>query len=56
MLAELELAAWAVTGNKLWSFPVEPPWSHSVTGSNVTVDVMGNVTTFSLTGRPRTAT
>ena len=56
MLAELELAAWAVTGEKLWSFPVEPPWSHSVTSPTVTVDVMGTITTFSLTVGPRTAT
>jgi hypothetical protein len=48
MSAELELAAWDIDGTKLWSRFVEPPWSYSVHGQGVTLDVMGTETTFDL--------
>jgi hypothetical protein len=41
MAAELELAAWDVSGRKLWTRCVEPPWEYAVAGEVVTVDVMG---------------
>ena len=43
MAAELELAAWDIQGNKLWSHFVEPPWDYSVTDEILRLDVMGNV-------------
>jgi hypothetical protein len=43
MAAELELAAWDVSGRKLWSRFVEPPWEFSVASGVITVDVMGIV-------------
>jgi hypothetical protein len=46
MEAELELAAWHVGGHKLWTRPVEPPWSYQVTDDLLQLDVMGVVTTF----------
>jgi hypothetical protein len=52
MSAELELAAWPVDGEKLWSTFVEPPWTYSVEGDVLTLDVMGKVTSFSLTKGP----
>lgn len=41
MAAELELAAWNMSGHKLWSRFVEPPWEYSVIGEVVAVNVMG---------------
>jgi hypothetical protein len=52
MSAELELAAWTTAGEKLWTTFVEPPWSYSVEGSTVRLDVMGEISEFPLrTGR-----
>jgi hypothetical protein len=52
MSAELELAAWTSSGDKLWTTFVEPPWSYSVNDSTVRLDVMGTVSEFPLrTGR-----
>jgi hypothetical protein len=52
MSAELELAAWTSSGNKLWTTFVEPPWSYSVNDSTIRLDVMGAVSEFPLrTGR-----
>src|SRR5881628_1414879 len=48
MSAELELAAWKVDGVKLWSTFVEPPWSYSVEGDQLTLDVMGDIRSFPL--------
>ena len=52
MAAELQFAAWTVSGEKLWSRFVEPPWSYSVEGDSVRLDVMGTVTVFPLAGPP----
>ncbi len=53
MAAELELAAWDLSGHKLWSRFVEPPWEYSVTGVVVAVDVMGTVSRIDVhSGRP----
>jgi hypothetical protein len=52
MSAELELAAWTTAGEKLWSTFVEPPWSYSVQGSTLNVDVMGAVRRFPLADGP----
>lgn len=41
MSAERELAAWDLAGTKLWSAAVEPPWSYSVDGPTLALDVLG---------------
>lgn len=46
MAAELELAAWTIQGEKLWSTFVEPPWDHEVRDDVVYLDVMGNHSSF----------
>jgi hypothetical protein len=53
MSAELELAAWTVSGTKLWTMFVEPPWSYTVDGARVRLDMMGKVSQFSLRRGPR---
>lgn len=44
MAAELELAAWTSSGEKLWTTVVEPPWSYQVFDDLVQLDVMGKNT------------
>jgi hypothetical protein len=51
-LAELELAAWDTTGQKLWTTFVEPPWDITVHGNAVELDVMGRKSTFGLREGP----
>ena len=46
MSAELELAAWATTGEKLWTTFVEPPWDYSVENGQIMLDIMGNKSVF----------
>jgi hypothetical protein len=53
MSAELELAAWTVTGVKLWTMFVEPPWSYTVDGARVRLEMMGTVAQFPLRRGPR---
>jgi hypothetical protein len=48
MSAELELAAWSVEGEKLWSHFVEPPWDYALERETVRVNVMGTVTALHL--------
>jgi hypothetical protein len=52
MSAELELAAWNVNGDKLWTTFVEPPWTYRVTTEQVLLDVMGTTRTFDLKRGP----
>jgi hypothetical protein len=52
MAAELELAAWARDGTKLWTTFVEPPWSYQVAGDQVQLDVMGRKTAFLVRSGP----
>ena len=52
MSAELELAAWSLSGLKLWTTFVEPPWSYEVTDQTVRLDVMGSVTSFPIEAGP----
>jgi hypothetical protein len=52
MSAELELAAWNVRGEKLWSTFVEPPWSFEVKDGQVSLDVMGRQSHFLLAKGP----
>jgi hypothetical protein len=52
MSAELELVAWDLDGNKLWTRPVEPPWSYTVADDQVTLDVIGNAVRFGLREAP----
>ncbi|WP_216327664.1 hypothetical protein [Deinococcus aestuarii] len=52
MSAELELAAWTTAGRKLWTTFVEPPWSYSRDGDDLELDVMGNVSHFSILTGP----
>jgi hypothetical protein len=53
MAAELEFAAWSKEGLKLWSTFVEPPWDYQVVRDSVTLDVMGNKSTFDLHHGPQ---
>jgi hypothetical protein len=46
MSAELEFAAWDTHGTKLWSMFVEPPWSYEVQDDQVSLDVMGTLSSF----------
>ena len=48
MLDELELAAWTTESHKLWTVFVEPPWTYTVSGQTVTLDVMGQVRSLDL--------
>lgn len=52
MSAELELAAWDIQGNKLWTTFVEPPWDYQVEGDTVRLDVMGAISSFPLHTAP----
>lgn len=52
MSAELELAAWTIEGEKLWTTFVEPPWGYDVVGDEVRLDVMGTKTVFGLRNGP----
>ncbi len=52
MSAELELAAWTIHGQKLWSTFVEPPWDYSISKGEVLLDVMGKKSSFSLERGP----
>jgi hypothetical protein len=55
MAAELELAAWTTTGEKLWRTFVEPPWSYELAGDEVHLDVMGARTSFPKRTGPKLA-
>ena len=52
MSAELELAAWSIDGQKLWTRFVEPPWGYEVVDGIVHLDVMGALSTFPLRPEP----
>jgi hypothetical protein len=52
MSAELELAAWAVSGEKRWTTFVEPPWSYDVRDGKMELDVMGKKSTFPVGAGP----
>jgi hypothetical protein len=53
MSAELELAAWTTSGTKLWTLFVEPPWSYTVEGARVQLDMLGKISQFPLRQGPR---
>lgn len=46
MSAELELTAWTITGEKLWTTFVEPWWEYKVENGEVILDVMEVRSTF----------
>jgi hypothetical protein len=52
MAAELEFAAWDIHGNKLWTMFVEPPWDYAVKGNRIHLDVMGQISQFSVRDGP----
>lgn len=52
MSAELEMAAWDIDGDKLWSTFVEPPWVYDVEDDTVNLDVMGKRSSFDLVTGP----
>ncbi|HEX8035405.1 MAG TPA: hypothetical protein VF510_16230 [Ktedonobacterales bacterium] len=52
MKAELELAAWDISGRKLWSAFAEPPSMYHVEMGEVYLDVMGAVSSFPLLTGP----
>ena len=47
MSAELEPAAGDLSGGKLWSTFVEPPWDYEVWDTQLELDVMGKKSSFS---------
>jgi hypothetical protein len=57
MSAECELSAWDLEGRKLWTaldlVYVEPPWSYSVEGETLILDVMGKIFRFPLKKGPK---
>jgi hypothetical protein len=52
MSGELEVAAFALDGTKLWSAAVESPWDYGVTGENMYTLVMGHKVEFPLKNGP----
>ena len=48
MSAEIEMTAWNVSGARLWTTFVEPPWSYEGIDGTVQLDVMGTRTSFPL--------
>lgn len=52
MAAELQLAAWDLSGTKLWTRFVEPPWTYAVADGQVKLDVLGQVSEFSVVAGP----
>jgi len=52
MSAELELAAWRTTGEKLWTTFVEPPWSYRAENGQIHLDVMGLKSSFPIVDGP----
>ena len=52
MASELEFAAWTITGERLWSTYVEPPWDFNVVEGIVMLDVMGDKRSFPLLNGP----
>jgi hypothetical protein len=52
MSAELELVAFDLRAKKLWTTFVEPPWTYSVEGDAVHLDVMGKKSVFSIQRGP----
>lgn len=52
MSGELELAAWDVSGKKLWTRFVEPPWEYEVADGQILLDVMGDKTVFDMAAGP----
>jgi hypothetical protein len=49
MSAEVDIVAYDLTGEKLWSEPVEPPWTYTVEGDRLELDIMGEKRSLSLT-------
>lgn len=52
MSGELEVAAFALDGTKLWSAVVESPWDYGVNGANMYTLVMGHKVEFPLRDGP----
>jgi hypothetical protein len=52
MSAEVELAAWTTSGEKLWSTFVEPPWDYFVETDTLELDVMGTIQRFPVATGP----
>lgn len=54
MAAELEFAVWSFDGQKRWSTFVEPPWDFEIHGPNVTLNVMGKISSMDIRYGPET--
>ena len=52
MSAELELAAYSLQGEKLWTSFVDPPWTYTVEGDVIMLNVMGSISQLSLERGP----
>lgn len=53
MCGELEVAAYDLTGKRLWAATIEPPWDFGVNGDTMFTIVMGHKTEFSLREGPK---
>ena len=56
MSGELELAAWNLRGEKLWTMPLRPAWDYHVDHGQVHVDQQGRKSVFALREGPSYAT
>jgi hypothetical protein len=52
MSAEVELAAWTTSGEKLWSTFLEPPWGYFIESETLELDVMGTIRRFPVATGP----
>ena len=52
MVGELELAAWDIRGNSLWTMPLKPAFEYHVKDGQVHLDVQGRRTVFGLQQGP----
>ena len=55
VVPDVELAAWDVSGKKLWNMPLQPAWEYHVEGGKVHLDVLGRRTVFGLQEGPQHA-
>jgi len=55
MSGELELAAWDISGKKLWAMPLQPAWQCHVEAGMVHLNVMGRRTAFPFHQGPQNA-
>lgn len=52
MAAELELRAFDLNANEMWSCFVQPPWSFGIEEREIVLEVMGEITRFGIESGP----